>query len=311
MDADRNADPATSQATLLIVDDEPDNLDLIEGMLARSPYSLVRAESGREALELLAAEPDRYDAVLLDRMMPGMDGITVLRSIKENPRLNALPVILQTAAGSPHQVAQGLEAGAHDYLIKPFDRAQLIPIVAGAVGNYRNIREMTRRMLSSVALGLILSGEFRYSTLEEAKELATFLARASGDPSPVAFGLFELLSNAIEHGCLGIGYEQKKAALLRGDYPAVLAARRAEREPSRWFATVRIERDDEAVTYTVADPGAGFDASAFLEALPHRLTEPNGRGIQIARELSFDSVDYLGCGNTVRARVALSAWREF
>lgn len=225
--------------------------------------------------------------------------------------MSGLPVILQTAAGSPHQVAQGLEAGAHYYLVKPFDRAQLIPIVAGAVANYRNIREMTRRMLSSVALGLILSGEFRFTTLEEAKELATFLARASGDPSPVAFGLFELLSNAIEHGCLGIGYEDKKAALLRGDYASLVAERQRTQGTERRFATVRIERTDDAVVYTVSDPGEGFDSAAFLDAMPHRLTEPNGRGIQIARELSFDSVEYLGCGNCVRASVALAAWREF
>lgn len=296
--------------TLLIVDDEPDNLDLLEGMLARTPYQLVRAESGREAIDHLENDPEAFDAVLLDRMMPGMDGIQVLKRMKEHPRLQQLPVILQTAAGSPTQIAQGLEAGAHYYLVKPFDRAQLVPIVEGAVANYRTIREMTRRMLSSAALGLIVSGDFRYSTIDEARELATFLARASGDPSPVAFGLFELLSNAIEHGCLGVGYEAKKAALRRGDYDRVLEDRMQACPEARRHATVRIERDEEKVSYTVSDPGDGFDPEPYLHQDAYRLTDPNGRGIQVAKELSFDGLEFLDGGRTVRASVALAAWRE-
>lgn len=301
---------ATRPPTLLIVDDEPDNLDLLEGMLARSPYQLVRAESGREAIDHLEQNPEGFDAVLLDRMMPGMDGIEVLRRMKEHPRLQSLPVILQTAAGSPVQVAQGLEAGAHYYLVKPFDRAQLVPIVEGAVANYRTIRTMTKRLLSSAALGLIVQGDFRYSTIDEARELATFLARASGDPSPVAFGLFELLSNAIEHGCLGIGYEAKKAALRRGDYERVLEERMQACPATRRHATVRIDRDDEKVSYTISDPGDGFDPDAYLRQDTQRLTDPNGRGIQVAKELSFDGLDFLDGGRTVRASVALASWRE-
>lgn len=296
--------------TLLIVDDEPDNLDLLEGMLARSPYQLVRAESGREAIDHLEQNPEGFDAVLLDRMMPGMDGIEVLRRMKEHPRLQSLPVILQTAAGSPNQVAQGLEAGAHYYLVKPFDRAQLVPIVEGAVANYRTIREMTRRLLSSAALGLIVQGDFRYSSIDEARELATFLARASGDPSPVAFGLFELLSNAVEHGCLGVGYETKKAALRRGDYDRVIEERMRACPASRRYATVRIERDEENVTYTISDPGDGFDPEVYLRQDAYRLTDPNGRGIQVAKELSFDGLEFLDGGRTVRASVALAEWRE-
>jgi len=298
------------QPTLLVVDDEPDNLDLLEGMLAKSRFRIVRAESGREALDLIERDAEAFDAVLLDRMMPGMDGIEVLRRLKEHPRLQALPIIMQTAAGSPLQVTQGLEAGAHYYLIKPFDRAQLITIVEGAVANYTHIRELTERLLSSTALGLILSGEFRFSSIEEAKELATFLARASGDPSPVAFGLFELLSNAIEHGCLGIGYAAKKTAVEQGNYDHLLAQRMTQCTSARRYATVSIKRDDETVSYTITDPGEGFDADAFLHQDLRRLTDPNGRGIQVAKELSFDSLTYLDQGRTVRASVALASWRE-
>ena len=149
---------------LLLVDDEPDNLDLLEGMLARSNYKTSRAENGRIALDILRAHPEKFDAVLLDRMMPEMDGITVLQHMKADDLLMRLPVILQTAAGNTMQVSEGLAAGAHYYLVKPFDRGQLLPIVNGAVANYQMMRDMRSRLLESNPFGLIISGKFRFRT---------------------------------------------------------------------------------------------------------------------------------------------------
>lgn len=78
----------------------------------------------------------------------------------------------------------------------------------------------------------------------------------------------------------------------------------------RRFATVRIERDEDEIHYTITDPGAGFDPESFLRQDPYRLTDPNGRGIQVAKELSFDRLEFLDGGRTARASVALAAWRE-
>src|SRR5512139_1231298 len=121
------------QAVLLIVDDTPVNLLLITRFLEDCAYRLETANSGEEAWAMLQAAPDRYDAVLLDRMMPGMDGMEVLRRIKQDSRLKLLPVILQTAASFPEQLAEGLRAGAYYYLTKPFDREVLRAVVATAI----------------------------------------------------------------------------------------------------------------------------------------------------------------------------------
>jgi len=296
--------------SLLLVDDEPDNLDLLEGMLARTKHQTTRAENGRIALDMLLAEPERFDAVLLDRMMPEMDGIAVLQKMKADPRLERIPVILQTAAGNTQQISEGLAAGAYYYLVKPFDRAQLLPIVEGAISNHQQMREMRTKLSEANPLGMIVSGRFRFKTLDEARELAAWLARANGDPGPVAYGLHELLINAVEHGNLGLGYKAKCAALKAGRLDDELAQRAADPVLGNRHVTVDVARDEQTVTYTIYDEGDGFDYHQFERADSNRLLDPNGRGIMIARDLSFDEVVYLGNGNTVRATVELGAWQE-
>lgn len=302
--------PQGRPPSLLLVDDEPDNLELLEGMLARTGYQTAHASNGREALDLLLADPDRFDVVLLDRMMPEMDGIAVLQALKADERLQWLPVILQTAAGNVVQVGEGLSAGAHYYLVKPFDRRQLLPIVQGAISNYRALREMRARLQDCNPFGLIVSGRFCFRTLAEARELATWLACASGDPRPVAFGLQALMVNAVEHGNLELGYDAKRDALQRNALDAEIERRLADPERAKRRVWVDVERDEEWVTYTIRDEGPGFDFARYLNSDGARLVDPNGRGILLARDLSFDEVQYLGNGNTVRARAELSSWLE-
>lgn len=303
------ATPLTN-VRLLLVDDEPDNLDLLEGMLARTGYQTERCELGIEALRLLRSDPERFDAVLLDRMMPGMDGIQVLQQMKDDPRLQSIPVILQTAAGNSQQIAEGLQAGAHYYLVKPFDRAQLLPILKGAISDFRTMRDMRARLQGSLSLGIMHSGEFEFGTLAEGHELANLLARASGEPSPVVYGLRELLNNAVEHGNLEIGFEAKRDALIAGNYEALIEARARDPRYASRRVFVSLKRTPELMVYTIRDEGQGFDWRAFMDISAERLVGPNGRGIQLARELSFDTLTYLGTGNEVRAEVSLAAWRE-
>lgn len=302
--------PAAAEIRLLLVDDEPDNLDLLEGMLVRTGYPTERCELGSEALALLRANPSRFDAVLLDRMMPGLDGIEVLKAMKADPQLASVPVILQTASGNNQQVAEGLAAGAHYYLVKPFDRAQLLPILNRAIVDARTMRAMRERLLASAPLGLMQNGEIEFSTLAEATELAHVLARASGEPSALVFGLHELLSNAVEHGNFEIGFDAKRDALLAGTYAALLDDRAKDPRYQDRRVRVSLKRASDRVVFTISDDGPGFDWQAFQQAPPERLLGPNGRGIQLARDLSFDSLSFVGRGNEVRAEVMLAGWRS-
>ena len=112
-----------SRARILVVDDVPENVRLLEAVLASRGYDVVSAHGGTAALEL--AESEKPDLVLLDVMMPPPDGYAVCRRLREREQTAMLPVIMLTASVGPEKT-KGLEAGADDFLSKPFDHDELI-----------------------------------------------------------------------------------------------------------------------------------------------------------------------------------------
>jgi putative two-component system response regulator len=120
--------PMTSgERTLLVVDDNPANRELLARRLERKGFRVVAAEDGQRALDILSAL--HVDLVLLDVMMPEVDGFTVCRKIKEDPRLKEIPVIFLTAKGGGEALAEGFESGAIMYINKPFTANKLLTIV--------------------------------------------------------------------------------------------------------------------------------------------------------------------------------------
>ena len=109
---------------ILIVDDDPFNLDLLEQELTEHDYAIERANDGEEALKKV--ESFLPDVILLDYMMPKMNGIEAVKRLKQDERYKGIPVILLTAKGSQEDKARGLDAGADDYVVKPFDSVELL-----------------------------------------------------------------------------------------------------------------------------------------------------------------------------------------
>ncbi len=110
-------------ARILVVDDTPANVKLLEAVLLPRGYEVLSAGSGEEALDIVAKE--RPDLVLLDLLMPGMNGNEVSRRLRGDPATAALPVVMVTASGSGEKL-QALESGADDFVTKPFDQAELL-----------------------------------------------------------------------------------------------------------------------------------------------------------------------------------------
>ena len=108
---------------IMAVDDDPEVLDTLGRVLERESFEVSLARSAAEALILL--EKRTPSAMILDIMMPGMDGITLCRQLRRDPRFNALPILFLTAKGSTEDVVDGLDAGADDYVVKPFELAEL------------------------------------------------------------------------------------------------------------------------------------------------------------------------------------------
>jgi class 3 adenylate cyclase len=117
----------TEPVTILAVDDQPANLRLLDAVLSPRGYRVVRATSGEQALELLPSSG--VDLVLLDIVMPGIDGYEVCRRIRRAPETAFLPVVMITASGHQEKT-RAIEAGADDFVSKPFDQSELLARVA-------------------------------------------------------------------------------------------------------------------------------------------------------------------------------------
>lgn len=156
--------PGNGSSVLLVVDDYPENLISMRALLQRDDWHVVTAASGLEALELLLQH--EVDLVLLDVMMPGMDGFEVARLMRGHPRTRMTPIIFLSAnAQSPAAVLEGYASGAIDYLFKPFDPNILKPKVQALLEHQRN-----RRVLQRLSHDLESARAFNASVLDNAAE---------------------------------------------------------------------------------------------------------------------------------------------
>ena len=142
-----------SQARILVVDDDPKMIHLVKEVLDMIPCETLVAVEGEGALALLHRELDKgtpVDAVLLDVMMPGEDGFRILERMKADAQLGQTPVILITGLDSIPSKTRGLQMGADDYVIKPFDPQELMARV-GVVLRIRRTEQMLRRRNQELA----------------------------------------------------------------------------------------------------------------------------------------------------------------
>ena len=109
---------------ILVVDDEEDILELVRFNLSREGHEVLCAETGEKALEILKTEP--VDLMVLDLMLPGMDGFSVVKRVKNDLRIRHVPIVMLTAKSSETDVVTGLQLGAEDYVTKPFSPRVLV-----------------------------------------------------------------------------------------------------------------------------------------------------------------------------------------
>jgi len=140
-------DSSPAKARVLVVDDQPPNVRLLEAILAPRGYDVRMATSGEEALAALDA--DDMDLVLLDIVMPGMDGYEVCREIRERPGTAYLPVVMVTASGDEQKI-KALEAGADDFLTKPVNKNELLARVA-SLARIKRYQDTIKRQSDELA----------------------------------------------------------------------------------------------------------------------------------------------------------------
>jgi len=288
--------------TVLIVDDDKQLGKFTAEVLELAGFNVELTALGRDGLERVACDPSRYQAVVLDRRMPDLDGLTVLRRMKGNAATRDIPVVLLTGLASEQDIIDGIDAGAYYYVTKPFRESMLQAVVRAAIDDFQARTGLRRELASTAnAIGLLHSGEFRFRTPREARALAGLLAHCTVNPAAVVTGLWELLINAVEHGNLGICYAEKSSLLASGLWHDEIRKRLASPDHVEKYASVQVEMTPGQAIYTVIDQGLGFDPRPYFEFEPGRATHAHGRGIAMARRMSFSSIEYLGNGSTVRA----------
>lgn len=300
--ADENGSPL-----VLVVEDESILREILVDILTNAGLGVVTANSGAAVREVIAAQGPQLDVILLDRLLPDMDTLTLMPEIKGNPDLQHVPVIIQTSLIESGEVAAGLAAGAYYYLPKPFPPETVLAIVRAAWRDRSDLLELSQSLnRAQDVMRHLQRGEFTFRTQAEARHLSTLLAYVAPEPARVVLGLTEIMLNAIEHGNLEISYDEKSRLLAEDGLTEEIERRLGEPRFAQRLARVEIERSATAVTFTVRDEGHGFTWEHYLEISPDRAFDTHGRGIAMARLLSFDAIDYSGCGNQVRCRIDLT-----
>lgn len=288
-------------ARILLAEDDLVISSLIVNILGDEGHRVIACADGQSTWAHLEQDAT-FDLILLDRMMPGMDGLSILRAIKSDLRFEHIPVIMETGLSDHASVREGLDAGAYYYLTKPIQPMVLVGVVRAAleqITQFRTLQESVR--IAERTAESLREGVFQFRTLEEGRHLANYLARACPDPGRAIHGLLELVINAVEHGNLGLSYADKSALLLEERWEQEVERRLALPEYRERLVELRFKREADGIHFTLSDQGDGFDWRGYLDFSPERAFDLHGRGIAMARKLSFDSVEYQGNGNTVLA----------
>ncbi len=136
--------------TILVVDDEEDILELVRVSLEREGYRVLCAESGEKALSV--ARSENPDVMILDIMMPGIDGLEVAKEIKSSPQTKAIAIIMLSAKGEESDIITGLELGADDYVTKPFSPRILIARLRSVLRRKQQPPETTRDDVGAITM---------------------------------------------------------------------------------------------------------------------------------------------------------------
>ena len=299
--------PAARPARILVVEDDPAGRELLEHLLGEDGHVVTLESDGSEAWRRLEADPERFDLVLLDWELPGLNGLDLLERIKTTSALESVPVVFQTARTDRDSVLAAVAAGAAYFVPKPIDRRLLSTMVAAAAADRARslaLHETVQR--GEAAASTLVEGWFRVRTIAEATALATLLSRACPDPERVVVGLGELLINGVEHGNLRITYEEKSELLAAQAWEKEVERRLAAPEHRDKRVEVHFERSAERIVLTITDRGPGFDWRGYLTVSPDRLFHAHGRGIAMANLMSFDRLEYEAPGNRVIATVELA-----
>lgn len=274
-------------------------LGLLDGLDCRE-FSVVRVAS-RE--ELAAATREKYrhlGAFVVEAARDGADLADLIDDIDPAFRDSGGPLVVVVDGEEAYDEDALLQAGASKVFETKLGQRTLRLITSIEIEEFGRIRLLrTELQKRASAIGQIVKGQFRFKTRREAQNLATMLSMTCPNPMPIAIGLTELFINGVEHGCLGIGHDEKGQLIEEGRLAEEIENRRSQSEYAERFVTVDFRREPNRLFFEIKDGGKGFDYRSYLgEAEGH--SKKHGRGIMMAQGC-FEELTYKGNGNEVHA----------
>lgn len=290
--------------TIMVVEDNRIERMFMEEQIKDLGHGMVMAENGQQALDTLRAMERPVDVILMDRMMPVMDGITAVRQIKEDMRLRKIPIVMITGAATAKEMQEGIDAGVFYYLIKPVNEDVLKSVLTAATREATQNRVLNEELARhKSSFNLIQTCKFHFRTIEEAESLSAFIAHCFPDAARVLPGLAELMINAIEHGIYEIGYDRKTTLIESGTMRAELQRRQQDAQYKDRFVEAVVTHKENGIYVVITDQGAGFNWRRYMTIEPSRAKDNHGRGIAQANAMSFDKLTYNEAGNQAIAFV--------
>lgn len=297
--------------TILAIDDEPDNIRIIRDFLEfdeQQDYIVYTAENGKAGIEQLTRHRNDIQVILLDRMMPEMDGMAVLAALRASPQYSGIPVIMQTACSSHEQITEGIEAGVYYYLTKPYEPEMMLAIIKAAASDKSRLDAMRAELREyQDIVGLFTQFKAKFQTLDQASTLAAFLATAFPEPDKALLGLSELMINAVEHGNLEVGYDRKTELLSNNEWESEIIRLAQDPAHAHKWASVQFRKNGEQIYLKIEDQGQGFNWKPYLQIDPDRATHSHGRGVALSKLVGFDALEFEGKGNIVHCRTHINS----
>lgn len=282
---------------ILLIDDEANLLKMLRRPLTKCGHSITEAQNGRQGWKLFVEYPNRFDVIVTDIRMPVLDGLTLLKQLREKEY--DIPVIIMTGYEDIHASIEVLRLGAFDFLLKPFEARDLIQMLDKLEAIQANRKKEVEALpFFTENIEIAIPSETKLisaikSFLQD--RMKSFCKLHKIDERKLNLCLHEALINAVIHGNLEIPSELKAESDEKFD--ALVREREANPAFSSRQVQIKCQVTTEGLTFEIQDEGRGFDLQIIKQLDPLQMVS-HGRGILII--LSFmDQVGWNETGNKI------------
>ena len=290
----------SGKPSILVVDDEEALRALLCHLLAREGFEPIPAADGEQAIEIYRQAKPMI--VLSDIMMPKLDGLGLLAEIRRIDRTAI--VILMTGQGNEEVLLKALRGGATNFFKKPFNVRELIEEIRTVVELRTEVARaslFTPCLVEETKSFLLPRSDTPYLPVVNQVTLQLPLLLPEGEILNIKVGIEEMITNAIEHGNLGVSFEEKNAAITAGTLSQLEAERARESDAAGRAVRITSRLTPALFEVTIRDDGRGFDWRTLPDVIAENILGLNGRGIFLTK-IYFDEVIFNDAGNEVTLR---------